>query len=254
MLWCEENAEWGRTPQPLLWLGSCAVGGKSRKHIRAQPSHTFILLRIHRGPSACARRTGVHAGKCQLMHINKAWQPDKTANRQGGFSTVLSASPLEKKKKKKADMQHSLNNSSLIYRRTIHDRLGFSAYCMSTFGGCALLSVTLTAGIIPARSGMLHGPSSGCHSKRFKSVWIFLIPLKDHACAAVCTFTTEEPLDTFRSSASQTTKATVHDDHRYRCPIAKFCRNDDLRWVQSTLSACGNGRWDFDSRAVIGFQ
>ena len=160
----------------------------------------------------------------------------------------------EKKKKKKADIHQVNNNSSLIYRRKKHDRLGFSAYCMSTFGGCALLSVTLTAGIIPARSGMLHGPSSGCHSKRFKSVWIFLIPLKDHACAAVCTFTTEEPPDTFRSSASQTTKATVHDDHRYRCPIAKFCRNDDLRWVQSTLSACGNGRWDFDSRAVIGFQ
>ena len=133
LLWCEENAEWGRTPQPPLWLGSCAVGERAvnifphGRHTHSY-SYAFIhsLLRVPGGP-AC---TQTNVNSCTLT---------KHGSRQNCNQTrMFLHSPVRVASWEKADMQHSLNNNSLIYRRTIYDRLGFSAYCMSTFRGCAL--------------------------------------------------------------------------------------------------------------------
>lgn len=248
------DVAWGecrmrKDPSASAVIRELCSRGKSRKHIPARPSHTFILLRIHTQPCACARRTGVHADKCQLMHINKAWQPTKQQTDKDVSPQSCPRCLLRKSRYAAFTRQQQPYLPPNNIWQT-----GFFCILYEHFRRLCSLSVTLTAGIIPARWGMLHGPSSGCHSNRFKSVWIFSSPWRTICARQFCKFTTEEPLDTFWSSASHTTKTTVHDDHRYPCPVAKFCHNDDLRWVQSTLSACSNGRWDFDSRAVIGFQ
>lgn len=119
-LWCEENAEWGE-PQLLPRLGRCAVR-ESHKHICVQPSHPFILPRIHTQPCACAKRlawrhthslfteTQTNVNSCKLT------KHGSQQNRKIGFSTSLSTCPLQKKSRHAAFTQQQqhyllLNNT-----------------------------------------------------------------------------------------------------------------------------------------------
>ena len=112
-------------PQPLLWLGRCAVRG-SHKHICAQPSHTFVLPRIHTQPSACAKRPACAQTNVNSCTLTKHGSRQNGKQKKEGFPQACPHA-LSRKGRQQQQSYLLLNNTAL----SLCDKPSFSAYCIS---------------------------------------------------------------------------------------------------------------------------
>ncbi len=100
-------------PPPPLWLRRCAVR-ESHKHIRARPSHTFTLPRVHTRPSGCAKGTA-----CTQTNVNSCTLTKHGRQQNSKLKKRFLHKHVHMPSKENTDMQHLFNNNSLIYFKTI---------------------------------------------------------------------------------------------------------------------------------------